>query len=155
MFYDSKSILDNFENQELRINFPSSLISLFFWSSFKNMRESRSKMAWREEVNSRKVLPLIKTYFDPICVVVNFFFSCIRWLYNDITVKFEFQSCWESAIWSLFILGKRVRNLTVNDSKSQIANGKAVANLQSGFRMLKYLCIFSIHSFPLSSKWDK
>ena len=122
MFYDSKSI-DNFrkknENQELRINFNSSLTSLFFWFTFKKIRESRSKMAWREEVNSRKVLPPIKTFFDPICVVVNFSFSCIRWLYNDITVKFEFQSCWESAIWSLFILGKSMRNLTINDSKAK------------------------------------
>ena len=84
------------ENQELQINFTSPLISLFFWSIFKKIRESRSKMAWREEVNSRKVLPLIKTFFDPICAVVSFSFSCIRWLYNDITVKFNFQRCWES-----------------------------------------------------------
>ena len=108
------------ENQELRINFTSSLIWLFFWFTFKKIRENRSKMAWREEVKSRKVLSLSKTFFDLFYVVVNFSFSCIRWLCNDMVPVYT---------------RKTYEDLTVNDSKSQIPHVKAAANLQSGFRL--------------------
>ena len=101
-------------------NFISPLISLFFWSIFKKIRESRIKMAWREEVKSTKVLSLSKTFFDLFYVVVNFSFSCIRWLCNDMVPVYT---------------QKTYEDLTVNDSKSQIPHVKAAANLKSGFRL--------------------
>ena len=83
---------------------------------------------------SRKELPLSKSFSGPIFVDVNFSFSCIRWLCNDITVNLKFQRYCESAVWSLFSR-KTDEDLTVNDNKNQITNFKPVANMQSGFRL--------------------